>query len=494
MKEWPGITVMSALATGALMATVAAAAAGTAGAASEVTFTADVAPIVFAKCASCHRPGEAAPFSLLTYDDLRRRGRLIASVVTAKTMPPWKAASEDYEYRDDRRLTAAQIATIQQWVESGMSEGDPAKLPARPVFTDGWRLGTPDLVVSMPEPFAVPADGPDVYRNFVLPLNQAVDRWVRAVEYRPSARTVVHHSLFYVDGTGGARAQDARDAVPGFAGAMGGFAGARAGLMRMVMQGGGGGRLAGAQGVPDAARDAERAITALGGYALGAQPHALPDGLSYFVPKGSDLVLSTHFHPSGKVEKEASTVGIYFAAAPPTQAFTGILLPPVFGVFEGIDIPAGEKGYTVKDSWTLPIDVKAFNVGAHAHYLAKSMLLTATLPDGSVKTLLRIADWDFAWQDQYQFKEAVALPKGTRLDTTIVYDNSADNPRNPTRPPVRVNWGEQSTDEMGATGIQVVAANPDELPQLQAAYAAHVRQAALTRPGLGQLIRQRMQR
>lgn len=460
-------------------------------AAPDVTFTADVAPIVFSKCATCHRPGEAAPFSLLTYDDVRRRGRLVSAAVTSRAMPPWKAASEDFQFRDDRRLSADEIATIQQWVSSGMPEGDPARLPTRPSFVDGWRLGTPDLVVSMPEPFEVPAGGPDVYRNFVLPLNLTTDRWVRAVEYRPSARTVVHHSLFYLDGTGGARAQDQRDAVPGFAGAMGGFAGARAGLLRMVLSGGGGGRPIEPTA---AARDAERAITALGGYALGAQPHALPDGLAYFVPKGSDLVLSTHFHPSGKVEKEVSTVGLYFAEEAPTQAFTGILLPPVFGVFEGIDIPAGEKAYTIRDSWTLPVDVKAFNVGAHAHYLAKTLRLTATLPDGSIKTLLDIGDWDFAWQDQYQYREFVFLPKGTKLDTLITYDNSSDNPRNPSKSPSRVTWGEQSSDEMGATGIQVVAAHPDELDDLQAAYMAHVRQAALTRPGLRQLMRQRFGR
>jgi hypothetical protein len=229
----------------------------------------------------------------------------------------------------------------------------------------------------------------------------------------------------------------------------------------------------------------------LGGWALGGRALELPPGLAFFVAKGSDLVLSTHFHPSGKVEHEKSTVGLYFAQSPPTQAFTTIQLPPIFGVFEGIDIPADDGHYTIKDSFVLPIDVRAFSVGAHAHYLGKQMRLTATLPDGTVKTLLRIDDWDFSWQERYRFAEFVPLPRGTRLDAEVIYDNTAANKRNPSRPPVRVTWGEESTDEMGSIGLQVVAASPAELPQLRQAFLAHLRQAAVTRPGLGQLLRRR---
>jgi hypothetical protein len=453
-----------------------------------VTFSEDVAPIVFAKCATCHRPGEAAPFSLLTYDDVKRRGTLIAKAVTSRAMPPWKAVAGDYAYKGDRRLTDAEVETLQRWVAAKMPEGDSSKLPMMPAFTPGWQLGPPDLVVSMSEPFEVPAYGPDIYRNFVVPLNLTEDKWVRAVDFRPSARSVVHHSLFFLDGTGTARAQDARDPKPGFAGEMGGFAGARGQLMRMLS----GGNLGGRPSATADMADESRAVGTLGGWALGANARALPDGLAFFVPKGADLVLSTHFHPSGKIEKEASTVGLYFAAAPPTQAFAGLALPALFGVFEGIDIPPGEKEYTIRDSFVLPVDVKAFNTGAHAHYLAKRMKLTATLPDGVTKTLLQIDDWDFAWQDQYPFEEFVLLPKGTRLDGTITYDNSADNPRNPSHPPARVTWGEQSTDEMGSVGLLVVAAHDEELQQLQMGYAQHVRQVAMSRPGL-RLLMQRGQ-
>src|SRR5262245_11593172 len=350
-----------------------------------VTFTGDVAPIVFNKCSACHRPGEAAPFSLMTYDDVKRRGALIAKAVTSRAMPPWKAVASDYAYKGDRRLSDSEIDTIKRWVDAKMPEGDPAQLPATPAFTPGWQLGPPDLVVSMIEAFDVPAYGPDVYRNFGVPLNLTEDKWVRAVDFRPSARSVVHHSLFFLDGTGTARAADARDPKPGFPGEMGGFSGARGQLVRMLS----GGNLAGRTSANDTMTDESRAVGTLGGWALGANARALPDGLAFFVPKEADLVLSTHFHPSGRVEQEASTVGLYFASTAPTQAFAGLALPPLFGVFDGIDIPAGEKEYTIRDSFTLPVDVKAFNVGAHAHYIAKRMQLTATFPDGATKKIGR---------------------------------------------------------------------------------------------------------
>jgi hypothetical protein len=463
-----------------------------------VTFAEHVAPIVFTKCASCHRPGEAAPFQLLRYEDVRSRGRLIAAAVGKRRMPPWKAGPSDYAFKNDRRLGDAEIDTVKKWVDAGMPEGDRARTPALPVFTEGWQLGAPDLVVSMRQPFRVPADGPDVYRNFVVPLGLTEDRWVNAIDFRPSARAVVHHSLFFLDSSGNAREEDALDLEPGFSGTMGGVRGlggrgrgrgrgAGAALLGLVGGLGGGQAIAGAPGDADLS-DAVRTAGGLGGWALGGQARALPKGLAFFVPKGADLILSTHFHPSGKIEQEASTVGLYFADTPPTQSFTGVQLPPLFGVFEGLDIPAGSSGYTISDTFELPVEVKAFGVGAHAHYLAKEMKLTATLPSGETKTLIWINDWDFTWQEQYPFNELVTLPKGTRLSATLTYDNSPDNPRNPTKPPVRVVWGEQSGDEMGSVGLQVVAAREEDMPTLRQAYGQHVRQAALTRPGLRQLL------
>ena len=248
------------------------------------------------------------------------------------------------------------------------------------------------------------------------------------------------------------------------------------------------GCLVGAAAPPRLTNPAARDAAGLGGWALGGRALELPSGLAFFVAKGSDLDPLDPLSSLGTAEREKSTVGLYFASSPPTQAFTSIQLPPVFGVFEGLDIPPDDAHYTIKDSFVIPVDVKAFSAGAHAHYLGKQMRLTATLPDGTVKTLLRIDDWDFAWQERYRYADFVSLPRGTRLDAELSYDNTSANKRNPTRPPVRVTWGEESTDEMGSVGLQVVAANPTELPQLQQAIAAHVRQAALTRPGLRQLL------
>src|SRR5262245_1577735 len=455
-----------------------------------ITFSQHVAPILFNNCTGCHRPGEAAPFQLMSYRDARPLAKAIAAATASRIMPPWKAVPGDVEFANTRQLTDQQIDIIQRWVADGALEGDASRLPALPKFTEGWQLGTPDLAVSMSEAFEVPATGPDVYRSFVVPLNLDRDVWVRAIDFRPSARAVVHHSLFFLDGTGAARERDEGDPGPGFRGSMGG--GVRLGGART----GGGRGLAGLLGGgtdpnEPPADPIARVAGGLGGWALGGRALELPDGLAFPVPKGSDLILSTHFHPSGKAQMEKSTVGLYFASGPPTQAFTTIQLPPLFSVFEGVDIPAGQERYTIQDSFVIPIDVKAFSVGAQAHYSAKAMKITATLPDGTVKTLLWIKDWDFSWQERYRFKDFVSLPKGTKLDAVVSYDNSAANKRNPSRPPVRVTWGEESTDEMGSIGLQVVSATRGELPQLQREFNAHLRTAATTRPGLRQLLQRR---
>jgi hypothetical protein len=386
---------------------------------SPVTFSQHVAPIVFANCTPCHRPGEAAPFSLMSYRDARPLARAIAAATASRAMPPWKAGPSDYPFANARQLTGDQIATIQRWVADGAVEGDPARLPALPKFTEGWQLGPPDLTVTMDQAFEVPARGPDVYRNFVVPLNLDRDTWIRAIDFRPSARSVVHHSLFFLDATGAARERDASDPLPGFPGGMGGGRVAGAGRGRGGLQ-----AFLGAPGSGAGNDPVARFAGQLGGWALGGRALELPSGLAFFVAKGSDLILSTHFHPSGKVEHEKSTVGFYFAPSPPTQAFTTIQLPPIFGVFEGLDIPPDDAHYTLEDSFVIPIDVRAFSTGAHAHYLGKQMRLTATFPDGTMKTLLRIDDWDFSWQERYRFAEFVSLPKGTRLDAEISYDNT----------------------------------------------------------------------
>jgi hypothetical protein len=221
----------------------------------------------------------------------------------------------------------------------------------------------------------------------------------------------------------------------------------------------------------------------LGGWAVGAQARALPDGLAYKLPKGADLILSTHFHPSGKAEDEASTIAFYFADKPPVHRFTGIQLPFLFGIGAGINIAPGQKDFAIEDAFVLPIDVKAFGISAHAHYIAKNFKVTATPPDGKAKTLLHIPDWDFTWQEQYHFQDFVELPKGTKLHAKISYDNSAENPRNPTNPPKRVKWGKESTDEMGSITLLVVAADESQFSRLQDAYRQHLVNGLLKKIG-----------
>ncbi len=450
--------------------------------ANSVTYTEHVAPILFANCVECHRPGEVAPFSLLTYEDARMRGPLMVYMTGEGLMPPWKAGPSDYTFKNERHITSEQIATLARWVELGMPEGDSLLLPPLPTFTDGWQLGLPDLITTMPEPFTVPAGGPDVYRNFVLPLGLNEDVWVRAVDFRPSARSVVHHSLFFLDNTGTAREQDGQDGLPGYSGGMGvGFSGFF----------GRGRATRGSNAPTDTGIEQSRRAGGLGGWAIGSRAQELPDGLAYLVPKGADLILSTHFRPSGEPVPEASSIGLYFADAPPEQDFTYIQLPPLFGVFEGIDIPAGESDYAVMDTFVLPVDAKAFTVGAHAHYLGKEIKLTATLPEGESKTLLWIQDWDFAWQEKYHYVDYVSLPAGTQLEVYFSYDNSTGNLQNPSSPPIRVTWGEESTDEMASVTLQVVAANPDDLPRLEQEYRAHVRGAFASAGGLRWLLQRR---
>ncbi len=417
-------------------------------AADKITFTENIAPIVYQNCVTCHRPGEAAPFSLISYEDVKKRGTLIATVTKAKYMPPWHAAHGYGEFAEERRLSDEQIAAIGEWVKQGMPEGDPKKMPKLPEFADGWHLGKPDLILEMPVSYELPASGSDVFRNFTIPLNLKEDKWVRAVEFRPSARKAAHHALFAYVQSGSTARLEGLDGKPGFGGM-------------------------GTVGVTPGQNNSG----GLGGWAVGGIPVFLPEGLAMPLPKGSDFLLQMHFHPTGKPEMEKSLIGLYFADKPPERRMIGIGAPGLFGFGSGIDIQPGEKNYTIRDSFTIPADVKAYAAVAHAHYLARDMKATATLPDGSTKPLIWIPDWDFNWQETYNYKQPFDLPKGTRIDVSIAYDNSTDNPRNPSNPPKRVLFGEESFDEMGAVAIMVTAANKADEAVLQKAVADQAQEA-----------------
>jgi mono/diheme cytochrome c family protein len=419
-------------------------------------FAADIAPMIYANCTTCHRPGQSAPFSLLSYDDVKKRGRTIAEVTERRYMPPWHAARAAgfAELRDERRLRDQDIATIKAWVAADMPPGDLSKAPKPPVFPAGWPLGVPDLILSLPNPITVPAEGRDLYRNVTLDVDLPVDRWILAIDYHPTARAVVHHALFFVEPSD-VKVTDA-DVVPGLGRA----------LLAGRGRAGGGARLGAA----------DEAWGGLGGWVPGVTPRFFPDGVAQPMPKHSNVIMQMHLHPSGKEEREAGQLGLYFAKTPPLKSLTGVQVPPAFGFAAGIDIPAGEARFVIKDSFVLPVDVETFGARGHAHYLGREMKLTATLPNGSTRGLLWIDKWDFAWQDSYYFKTPIVLPAGTRLDVELAYDNSTGNPRNPNVPPVRVKWGRESEDEMGSMTLLVAAPSPDESRTLRAAQAQHFRE------------------
>lgn len=397
---------------------------------SEVTYHQDIAPIIYQNCTSCHREGESGPFPLSNYEEVSRKAKTIALVVEDRYMPPWHASTEHLSFLDVRRLSEDEIDAFSSWVSAGKPEGDPTTAPEMPNFPEGWQLGEPDLVITMAEAYEVPADGPDIYRNFVLPLDLPEDKWVKAVELRPSARSVLHHSLFFLDETGKSREMDGKDGKPGFSGM--GF----------------------------------RKSGSLGSYVPGSTPRKLPGDLARPLPKGADIVLATHFHPSGKVEHEQTTIGLYFTDIPPARELQEVQVPPAFGRGMGIDIPAGEDHYVVEDSFTLPVDYEAISVGGHAHYICETMTMTATLPGGEEMTLLEITDWDLDWQDTYYFAEPVILPAETVVKTVITYDNSAKNPDNPHNPPRRIKWGRESTDEMGSVTLIGVPSAKQDMTEL----------------------------
>jgi mono/diheme cytochrome c family protein len=399
------------------------------------TFNRHVAPLLFARCSICHRPGEIGPFPLLTYADAKKRARQLADITARKTMPPWKPEPGHGEFLDERRLTDAEIAVFANWAEAGAPEGDRADLPPTPKFPTGWRLGTPDLVLRMPEKFTIPAEGRDIYQHFVFPLNLSADRYVRAIEVRPSNPRVAHHAIGLLDISGNARKFEA--------------------LAKAMGKGPGYPGL-GSQGFIPAG------LTP--GYVPGATPRPFPPDMALTLKKGMDFVLQMHYHPTGKKETDLTEVGLYFTDRKPERNPAGLLMGS-----EDIDIPAGAKDWRRRDVFVLPVNLSVTDVWCHMHMVGKEVHVRAELPDGTSKSLLKITDWDFNWQDTYRYKERVRLPKGTRIVTEWVFDNSADNPRNPNHPPKRVTHGEMSTDEMAGLWVGGVCDNwVDELSLLGA--------------------------
>jgi tetratricopeptide (TPR) repeat protein len=385
--------------------------------ADDVTFTRDVAPILYARCVSCHRPDGPAPFSLLTYRDAKQRATLIAALTRQRYMPPWKPEPGYGDFIGARVLTDREIDAIDRWASRGAIEGRAADLPATPSWTGGWQLGTPDLVVTLPE-YTLRADGPDVFRNFVAPVPVTKARYVRGLEFRAGNRAV-HHANIRIDRTPASRRLDDDDPAPGYEGV----------ILRSA-------------DYPD-------------GHFLGWTPGQIaplaPPGLAWTLEPGSDLVVQLHLKPDGKLERIQPAIGIYFTDEAPTRTPAMLRLGR-----QSIDIAPGVSEYRVTDSYVLPVDVEVHAVQPHAHYRARDVRAWADLPDGTRRWLIRVARWDFNWQDQYRYSAPFWLPAGTTIRSELVFDNSSGNPRNPNRPPVRVSWGWRSSDEMGDVWVQVM--------------------------------------
>ncbi|MBL8891908.1 MAG: redoxin domain-containing protein [Planctomycetaceae bacterium] len=385
---------------------------------SNVTYARDIAPILQQRCENCHRPGQVAPFSLTNYEEAKSHAEMILEVTGQRIMPPWIPGPEtEHRFVGQRWLSDRELKLLTDWVRAGCMLGDVADLPPPATFSEGWQLGTPDLVVKMQEPFTVPANGPDVLQNFVLPIDIPEDKLVAAVEFHPGNNRVVHHAVLFLDDKGQARKLDAATPEPGY------------------------GNFGGPGFLPSGA---------LGGWSVGNTARRLPNDMGRYLKKGSDLVVQVHYHPTGKTEVDQSEIGIYFVNKPVADSLreSAKLVGSIWMANYEMDIPAGEANYRRSTSYTLPKDVIMVGIVPHMHLLGKSMRVTAIEPEKQPQVLIDIPTWNYNWQDEYYYERPIQLKAGTKLVVEAVFDNSAANPSNPSSPPKRVTWGEETTDEM----------------------------------------------
>jgi peroxiredoxin len=365
-----------------------------------VTFTRQVSRILQKNCQECHRPGHIGPMALLTYEDATAWSAMIHEVVSDRRMPPWHADPRHGSFSNDRSLSQQERDTLLSWIDQGCPKGDPKEMPAPREFVDGWRIGKPDVVFSMPEEFDVPAsvDGNGVpYKYFTVDPGFKEDRWVERAEAKPGAPEVVHHIIVFV--------------APPSTGAQA-AAGGRGGSRLLV------------------------------GTAPGDMPLILEPGLAKKVPAGAKLVFQMHYTPNGKAQKDRSSVGLIFAKEPPKRQV--LTVPVANRMFK---IPPGDDSHKVESSFTFPEDGHLISFMPHMHLRGKDFLYEAIFPDGKTQTLLAIPRYDFNWQSVYRLAAPVPVPKGTRIHCVAHFDNSTKNRNNPD-PTKTVTWGDQTWEEM----------------------------------------------
>jgi hypothetical protein len=420
------------------------------------TYSKDVAPVLYKHCTSCHRAGEIAPMSLMTYAETRPWARSIGARVAAGIMPPWHADARVGEFDNDRRLTELEKDTIAAWVAAGAPEGDPKDLPAPPRYAEGWSISRPDVVLTMQEDYAIPATGTIAYQYFEVPTNFSEDKWIQAYEVRPSNRSVVHHVIVYArppaPPTAGGQPQSGPRPAPVFT-----FAGG----MEIPA-----GQTGGPELPPDQQkrpgpndRPAPRRLGAsFGGYVPGTSSRTYPAGTAVRIPAGSTLIFQMHYTTTGKATTDRTGIGLVYASAPPSIELRSTAL-----INGSLEIPAGAPDHRVDAEMTINRDVTLWSMLPHTHVRGKRWVYDVTYPDGRKEVILSVPKYDFEWQTEYKFKRPMKLPKGTTLHATAWYDNSAGNRANPD-PTSKVWWGDQTWEEMMFTGL-LYSVDPAEPPK-----------------------------
>ncbi len=405
-----------------------------------VTFSKDIAPILFKNCADCHRPGELAPMSLLSFKDARPWARSIREKVVSRVMPPWHADEHYGKFGNDKRLSQQDIDTIAAWVDQGAKEGNPKDLPAVPTYANGWKIGKPDVVLTMQEEYTLAAAGSDEYINFTIPTSFKEDVWVQAAEVHPGNKRVVHHviafiqtpqmlasykasggkpsaqSIFYQDGTLIRAKLEAPAHDDGCKAPSGGLA-----------------RGSGQEGLG----------FPLCFYTPGKDVDVWPAGVAKSIPAGSNIVIQVHYSKTtGKAEKDRTSVGLVFAKEPPAKVLSA------FGVINHyFKIPPGSDNHEVKGCYTFSRDVEIHGFLPHMHLRGKDMKYDVIYPDGRQETLLFVPNYNFNWQTLYKVDKPIELPKGTKMIVTAHFDNSERNKYNPD-PTKTVRFGDPTYDEM----------------------------------------------
>ena len=387
------------------------------------TFTRDVAPILYRNCVQCHRAGEIAPMSLMTYAEVRPWARAIRKATTERVMPPWHADAPEGTFENERRLTAAEKDTLARWAGGGAPHGDPADLPAAPAFVDGWRLGTPDTVFEMQEDYAVPATGTVEYEYFYIPTNFTEAKWLKAIEVRPGNREVVHHVIvMYEAPPDGPRAAAALKFGP-------------------------------EQDLPPSReghrpkRKATNPRRMIASYAPGTDPQVFQPGTALRLAPGGTIELQMHYTTNGKATTDRTRIGMVFAKEPPAHELRASAF-----MNTKLRIPAGARDHKVDAKVEFVQDTVLWGMLPHTHLRGTKWEYTIVLPDGTMKPLLSVPQYDFNWQTYYMFKRPVTVPKGARILSSAWYDNSENNVSNPDAAS-DVLWGDQTWEEMQYTGF-----------------------------------------